>query len=140
MPRQGFPVMLFSLIATAAIGLGPLPAHSASAEQALEDDHATEADLDATEKRMAGFAEWGDRQSPLALTAKMRYGNAKAWNARGNGWSGSVSENGWQTFESQNKMAMEAWHKLQPIDDLPAVAYQYFVDAARDLSFSDDDT
>ncbi|PAY15931.1 peptidase S9 [Rhodopirellula sp. SM50] len=29
MPRQGFPVTLFSLIASAAIGLGPLPAHSA---------------------------------------------------------------------------------------------------------------
>ncbi|WP_372894713.1 hypothetical protein [Stieleria sp.] len=110
------------------------------AEQALENDHATEADLDATKKRLAGFAEWGDLQSPLALTAKMRYCTTKAWNARGNGWSSSVSENGWQTFESQNKMAMEAWHKLQPIDDVPAVAYQYFVDAARDLSFSYDDT
>nr|WP_143548277.1 hypothetical protein [Rhodopirellula sp. SM50] len=109
-------------------------------EQSLRNDQVTEADLEVTKERLAGFAEWADRQSPLALTAKMKYCYTKAWDARGSGWSSSVTENGWQTFQSQNKLAMEAWNKLQQTDDIPAVAYQYFIDLARDASFSYDDT
>ncbi|QDV42374.1 hypothetical protein Enr13x_22190 [Stieleria neptunia] len=109
-------------------------------EQSLQNDQATEADLEVTKERLAGFAEWADRQSPLALTTKIKYCIMKAWNARGNGWSSSVSEKDWRTFESQNKKAMESWKKLQQIDDVPAVAYEYFASLARDTSLSYDDS
>ncbi|WP_182870175.1 hypothetical protein [Stieleria mannarensis] len=105
-------------------------------EQMIDNDQNSEEDRKVAEERLAGFAEWDKKQSPLSLATRMQYCVRKAWLARGNGWANSVSEEGWGTFESENKRALEAWNKLRQTGDVPAFAYGVFVGLARDASLS----
>ncbi|QEG02803.1 hypothetical protein Mal15_69240 [Stieleria maiorica] len=109
-------------------------------EQALENDQTGEEDRALVKERLAGFSEWEKKQSPLALATKMQYCVRKAWLARGHGWANSVSEDGWRTFESENKRALEMWNKLRQTGDVPAFAYGIFIGLARDASLSYDAT
>jgi tetratricopeptide (TPR) repeat protein len=74
-----------------------------------------------------------DPEGSLGPTFKGFFYDRHAWEARGGGWAGSVTEKGWKLFRERLEVAYEALMKAVERDPSNSDAYAKLIDVGRGL-------